>query len=220
MANRTINGIAVIGLGRMGGSLARALVRRGIHVLAVDRDPSLVQSLAGDLPHVVTADATDVEVLRELELHRYQRVVVAIGENLEASVLATSLLAQMGVPEIWAKATTAQHGRVLSRMGAHHLVHPEQEAGERLSHLLADNIQDYIELDRGYAFIKTAVPERFAGKTLAEAGLRSRYGVTVVAIKKADADFSYATADTRAEATDTLIIAGPTNAVEAFAADR
>lgn len=220
MANRTINGIAVIGLGRMGGSLARSLVRRGIHVLAVDRDAAVVQSLAGDLPHVVTADATDVEVLRDLKLHLYSRVVVTIGENLEASVLATSLLAQMGIPEIWAKASTGQHGRVLTRMGAHHLVHPDQEAGERLSHLLADNIQDYIELDRDYAFIKTTVPGRLVGKTLAEAGLRSRYGVTVVAIKKVGAEFSYATADTRAEATDTLIIAGPTNAVEQFAADR
>lgn len=217
MADRKGSDVAVIGLGRMGSALARALVQRGIPVLAIDADPEVVQSLSSELPHVVIADATDIEVLRELEIDRYRRAVVAIGEHLEASVLATSLLSELEIPAIWAKATTVQHGRVLERMGAHHVVHPEQDAGERLSHLIADNIQDYVELDRGYAFIKTAVPGHVVDKTLGEAGIRHRFGVTVVAIKKTNGEFTYATAQTRLDAGDTLIVAGPTRAVETFA---
>ncbi|GAA6524791.1 TrkA family potassium uptake protein [Intrasporangium sp. DVR] len=209
--------VVVIGLGRMGGSLATALVGREVDVLAIDVRPDVVQTYSETLPNVIVADASDPEVLSQLDLPSYGRAVVAIGEALEASVLATSLLSDLGIPDIWAKASSEQHGRILKRMGAHHVVLPEHEAGARLAHLVTGHMLDFLAVDEDFAFIKTAVPRTLAGQSLGESGIRARYGVTVVAIKPAGGAFSYATAETRLGPDDIIVVSGAATAVTRFA---
>ncbi|SFT07252.1 potassium channel family protein [Saccharopolyspora flava] len=215
--NDDTNQIVVIGLGRFGSSLAAELVRRGSEVLALDSRPGVVQRHADELTHTAVVDSTDPESLRQLGVHQFKRAVVAIGTDLEASILTTSLLADFGIPHIWAKATSRQHGRILERVGAHHVVLPEHEMGERVAHLVNGRMLDYIELAEHYALVKTNAPAEAVGATLGELKLRSKYGVTVVGIKRPDEDFTYATADTTVGPGDTLVVAGTTAQVEAFA---
>jgi len=126
----------VVGLGRFGAAVALTLVRDGVEVLAIDDDAKLVERWADELTHVVQADSTDEEVLRALGVGQFEHAVVAIGTNLEASVLTVLALVEAGVPDIWAKAVSDKHGRVLERVGAHHVVYPETSMGERVAHVL------------------------------------------------------------------------------------
>jgi trk system potassium uptake protein len=137
--------VVVIGLGRFGGSLARELAEHGSEVLGIDSDPRIVQQYADDLTH------TDEQALRQLGVPDYQHAVVGIGTDLESSILTTSLLVDFGIPQIWAKATSRQHGRILERMGAHHVVLPEHDMGERVAHLATGRMLDYIEFEDDYA---------------------------------------------------------------------
>ncbi len=204
----------------MGSALATGLTRRGLRVLAVDSDAAVVQGLSAALPHVVQADATDRESLLQLDVHEMHRAVIAIGEGLEASILATSLVAELGVKEIWAKATGVQHARILRRMGADHIVLPEQEAGERLSHVVAGSMQDFLTIDDDYAFVTMEAPASLVGRTLGGSGLRREHGVTVVAVRPAGGAFTHAEAETCVEAGDTLVVAGRNEAVERFSEHR
>lgn len=210
--------VVVIGLGRFGGAVAEALVRLGHPVLAVDASERLVQSYAERLTHVVAADATDVEALRQLGVGEVARAVVGIGTDLEASVLSVLALTELKVPEIWAKATSRRHGAILSRMGAHHVVYPESSMGGRVAHLITSKMIDFIEFEDGFAIAKTRAPESAVGKSLAEVALRTRFGVTVVGTKIRGSDFTYAQPNTVITQGALLIVAGPTEAVERFAA--
>lgn len=216
MANRRSDPVLVIGLGRYGTALAVELVRRGTEVLAIDSRPKIVESLAGKLTHVVTADATDAETLEQLNAGEFYRAVVAIGTDVEASILTTSLLSEMGIEDIWAKAITAQHGRILQRVGAHHVVFPENDMGERTAHLVSGRMLDYVEIDKNFAMIKTTPSRDFVGVPLGESRLRSRFGVTVVAVKSQDEDFTYATAETVLTYDDTIAVVGQIDDIERF----
>jgi trk system potassium uptake protein TrkA len=207
----------VLGLGRFGASLAQELVRRGTEVLGVYRDPVLVQRYADELTHAAVADTTDEESLRQLDVADYQRAVVGIGTDLEASVLTTAVLMDLGIPQIWAKATNRQHGRILERVGAHHVVLPEHEMGERVAHLVTGRMIDYIKFEDDFAMVKTVAPREFVGKTLADSRVRSRHGITVVGIKRLGQPFTYATQDTIIQPGDLLIVSGRIHEVEAFA---
>lgn len=211
-------GVVVIGLGRFGGAVAQSLIRMGHEVLGIDEDPDLVQRWADDLTHVVQADTTDADTLRSLGVPEFQHVVVGIGTNLEASVLTVLALSEMAIPQIWAKALTVNHGRILERTGAHHVVYPEMAMGERVAHLVTGKMIDFIEFDDGFAIVKTRAPAEAVGRTLEESALRSRHGITIVGVKRRGADFTYARPETRVEAGDLLIVSGPTKLVEAFAA--
>lgn len=206
----------MVGLGRYGTALAVELVRRGTEVLAIDSRPKIVESLSGRLTHVVTADATDAEALEQLNAGEFYRAVVAIGTDVEASVLTTSLLSEMGIEDIWAKAITAQHGRILERVGAHHVVFPENDMGERTAHLVSGRMLDYVEIDKNFAMIKTTPSRDFVGVPLGESRLRQRFGVTVVAVKSQDEDFTYATADTVLTYDDTIAVVGQIDDIERF----
>ncbi|HEX2419551.1 MAG TPA: TrkA family potassium uptake protein [Micromonosporaceae bacterium] len=210
--------VAVIGLGRFGGQVAASLERLGHEVLAIDFDPAPVQKWADRLTYVAQADSTDEEALRQLGLTDFPRAVVGIGTGMEASVLTVINLVDLGVKEIWAKAITAKHGRILQRIGAHHVVYPEAAMGERVAHLVTGKMIDFIEFDDGYAIVKTRAPREAAGRSLAESALRSKYGVTVVGVKRPDQDFTYALPETMVESGDLLIVSGPTKQVERFAA--
>src|SRR5690606_38586946 len=145
----------VIGLGRFGGSLALELVSGRTEVLGLDRSEKLVNAWADDLTHVAVVDSTDEEALRQLNVQDYPRAVVAIGADLEASILTTSILSDFGIKKIWAKALSRQHAKILERVGAHHVVLPEHDMGERVAHLVMGRMLDYIEFEDDYAMVKT-----------------------------------------------------------------
>lgn len=214
----TSDGVVVIGLGRFGGAVAESLLRLGHDVLAIDEDAALVQQWADRLTHVVQADSTDADALRQLGVGQFSRAVVGIGADIEASVLTVLALEEVGVADIWAKAISTKHGRILERTGAHHVVFPEFAMGERVAHLVTGKMIDFIEFDDGFAIAKTCAPREAWGRTLGDSALRSRYGVTVVGIKRAREDFTYARPETPVEQGDILIISGPTTQVERFAA--
>lgn len=210
--------VIVIGLGRFGASVARSLVASGHDVLALDADEETVQALAAELPHVVKADSTDLLALKQLSATDFSHAVVSIGANLEASVLTVLNLAQMGVKDIWAKANSPQHGRIAERVGAHHVIYPEADMGERVAHLVTGKMMDFIEFDDGFAIAKTRAPMETHSKTLAVSNVRRKHGITVVGIKRRHQDFIYAKPDTEIKPGDHLIVAGPTPLIDKFAA--
>lgn len=209
--------VVVIGLGRFGQAVAQSLTQLGHEVLGIDERGDLVQELSGTLTHVVQANTTNVETLRQLNVGEFRHGVVAIGSDLEASVLSVLALSELGVTDIWAKAVTERHGRILERTGAHHVIYPEKTMGERVAHLVTSKIIDFIEFDDDFAIAKTRAPADVLNKTLAESALRQRHKVTVVGIKRPGEDFTYGRPDTMVRPGDLLIVAGPTVEIEAFA---
>ena len=215
MARRE-KGFLVIGLGRFGGGLATTLAELGHEVLGVDRSAKLVQSFASKLTHVVEADSTDIEAMRQVGAEDFQTAVVAIGTELEASILTTAVLVDLRVPRIVAKAITQEHGTILERVGANRVVFPERDMGIRVGHSLAGSMLDYFQLDPGFALVETRAPKELVGKTLAQAEVRKRYGITVVCVKPEGGSFTYATPETIVNVGDILVVAGETKRAEAF----
>jgi trk system potassium uptake protein TrkA len=207
----------VIGLGRFGGALAETLAELGHEVLGVDVDEKRVQRYADELTHVVQCDTTDPEAMAQIGAAEFRTAVVAIGTEMEASILTTSVLADLGVPRIVAKAITAAHGRILERVGAHRVIFPERDMGIRVGHTLTGRALDYFQLDPGFALVEATAPRQIVGKTLAQAEVRRRYGITVVCIKPAGGSFTYATPDTVVQEGDVLVVAGETPRAEVFA---
>jgi trk system potassium uptake protein TrkA len=207
----------VAGLGRFGGALARDLIAHGHHVLGVDVDAKLVQAHANVLTHVVEADSTDADAMRQLGAAEFRTAVVAIGTDLEASILTTSVLVDLEVPRIVAKAISEPHGKILGRIGAHRVVFPERDMGVRVARSLAGrDVIDYMELDPGFVLLETTAPPDLVGKSLAEAEVRRKYGLTVVSIKSPGSDATYATPETVVREGDILVVAGETRRVEEF----
>jgi trk system potassium uptake protein TrkA len=206
----------VCGLGRFGGALARELVQLGHEVLGVDSDGKAVQDHAAVLTHVVQADTTDPEAMQQIGVTEFPTAIVAIGTDVEASILTTSLLVELGIRRIVAKAITQPHGKILERVGAHRVVFPERDMGVRVAHTVTGRTIDYIQLDPGFALVETTAPKAIVGKTLAEAEVRRRYGITVVCIKPAGGSFTYATANTVVQDGDILVVAGETKHAEGF----
>lgn len=210
--------VLVIGLGRFGTAVAESLMRMGHDVMGVDECPERVRRMSDRLTQVVQADTSDAEALRQLGARDFDSAVVGIGSDIEASVLTVLALLDLEVKTIWAKATNERHGRILERTGAHHVVYPEARMGERVAHMVTGKMIDYIEFDDNFAIVKTRAPSELAGRTLAEWELRSKYGVTIVGIKRPREDFTYARPETRVEKDDQLIVSGRVDLVEKFAA--
>ena len=209
--------VAVIGLGRFGTALALELARGGTEVLAVDSRPDVVQRLSGQLGHVVVADSTDPGALTEIGMGDFTRAVVAIGNDLEASILTTALLAELETRDIWAKAVSRQQATILERVGAHHVVFPEQDMGERIAHLVAGRLLDWVELDPQWVFAKTKPPRELVGVPLGDSGLRKKHRVTVVSVKPENqANYTHADYDTVLTYGSLIVIAGKPADVERF----
>ena len=209
--------VVVLGLGRFGASLALELVRRGTEVLGIDSNARIVQTYADELTHAAVADTTDPEALRQLDVPDFQRAVVGIGNDLEGSILTTAVLVDLAIPNIWARAVSRQHGRILERVGAHRVVLPDHDMGERVAHLVTGRMMDYIEFEDDFAMIKTVAPSDILDKPLSDTGVRTRDRITVVGVKRPGHHFTYATQDTVVHAGDLLIVSGKINDVEAFA---
>lgn len=208
--------VIVIGMGRFGSSLARELMRTGHEVLGVDTDERLVQQMSHELTHTVKADTTDESVLSEIGISEFDAAVVAIGADIEASILTTSLLLQLGVPNVWAKANSQSHGRILEQLGAHHVVFPEYEMGKRVAHMVSGESLDYVTIDNDFVMVKAQVPESFHNQTLADLKVRTNYGVTVVAVTKGDGKYQPAFPETVLEAGDQIVVAGQVEPLDQF----
>jgi trk system potassium uptake protein TrkA len=209
--------IVVIGLGRFGSALAHTLVEMGYEVLGVDSNDDIVQRHSGTLTHVVRADTTDERALRQIGAADAFTAAVCIGNGIEASVLTTTALVDLGVKNIWAKAITESHGRILQRVGAHHVVFPEAEMGSRVAHLLTGQMMEYIVLDDDFVIVETAVPPEYVGKSLGSSNIRAQHRVTVVCVKPSGGQFTYASPDTVLGQHDLIVIAGHRHDVEKFA---
>ena len=205
-----------MGLGRFGKSLALELVREGVEVLGIDTDRKVVESLAGRLTHTAVADSTNEEAMRQLAVNELDRAVIGVGTDLEASILSASVVLHLGVPNVWAKAISRAHAEILRQIGVHHVVRPEHDMGKRVAHLVRGRMLDYIEFDDGYAIVKTQPPRNIHGIPLGDSHVRSKYGVTIVGIKRTGCDFTHATAETVVEDGDLIIVSGAEEAVEKF----
>lgn len=208
--------VVVAGLGRFGQSLALELMDGSTEVLGIDANAARVDDIAHRLTHAVVADSTKVDVLRQLSVHEHDRAVVGIGSDIESSILTSFALVELGIPTIWAKAISSAHARILKQVGVHHVVRPEHDMGVRVAHLVRGRMIDYIEFDDNFAMVKTIAPEFLVGKSLRDAYLRQSAGVTVVAIKRPDQDFTYAMADTVVQKGDVLVVSGMIQDVERF----
>lgn len=201
--------VAVIGLGRFGSSVARTLADSGCEVLAVDVDEARVKAIADEVTDAVRANALDEEALRALGLRNFEVVVVAIGHEVQASILTTVLLKEMGIPKIVAKAQDDLHGRVLQKVGADVVVYPERDMGVRLAHtLISRNVIDEIQLSTDYSILEMAAPQGFVGHSLRDLELRQRYGLSVLAIRRKDRIVVSPNADQVVEDGDLLVVLG------------
>ena len=206
----------IIGLGRFGSSVARQLCRLGAEVLAIDVRSDLVQQIAPDVTHAVVGDAQDKEVLRALGAGHFDCALIAIGDDLAASVLTTMNLKELNVPYIVCKAHDETHRRVLEKLGVDRVVIPEQEHGERLARSLhSHNVLDYIELSEAYGILEIPAPKSWVGKTLKELNVRAKLGVNIIAVENSGKTNVSPAADYRIRQEDVMVVLGDTYSLEA-----
>jgi len=208
---------AVIGLGRFGSSLALTLAQEGFEVFGIDKDEDVVNRWANKLTHAVAANTVDEEVLRSLGLRNFDCVIVAIGDDVQANILTSQLLKELGVKTVVAKALSDIHGKVLARIGVDRVIFPERDMGERVAHqLISPNLLDFIELSKEYSIAELSVPAKISGRTLRELNLRAMYGFSVVAIKRKNGIVIAPTADDRLDQSDIMVVIGTLVQIEHF----
>ena len=216
MARSLDSPVLVIGLGRFGSALARELTELGREIMALEHDRGIVQHFADAFTTVVQADATDITALEQVGADQFETAVVGIGTSIENSVLTVANLVDLGVTNIWAKAITRSHGEILERIGANHVIYPEQEAGERTAHLLSGTMRNFTEFAPDYALAIISTPAVLANRPVGELRLKERYGVTLVAYE-ANAEFHNISMDSKLAQGTNMLVAGPTDKVDEFA---
>ena len=206
----------VIGLGRFGSALARQLCALGAEVLAIDIHSDLVQQISGDVTHAVVGDAQDKEVLRALGVKDFDCAIIAIGDDLAASVLTTMNLKELEVPYIVCKAHDETHRKVLEKLGVNRVVIPEQEQGVRLARsLFSHNVLEYIELSEEYGILEVPAPKSWVGKTLKELNIRAKLGVNIIAVESGKKTNVAPGADYQIRSGDIMVVLGENYALEA-----
>ncbi|WP_167403845.1 TrkA family potassium uptake protein [Bacillus sp. EKM104P] len=200
---------AVIGLGRFGGSICKALSEEGLEVMAMDMNEDRVNEYAKIASHAVISDSTDESVLKNLGIRNFDHVIVAIGENIQASILTTIMLKELGVKMVTVKAQNDYHEKVLNKIGADRIVHPERDMGRRIAHkIISNNVLDYLELSDEYSLIEIVANSRLAGHSLLDLDIRARYGINIVAIKRGKEVIVSPLADEMIQKEDILIVIG------------
>ncbi len=175
----------VIGLGRFGSSVAETLAENDYEVLAIDIDGERIQNIADTVTHAVEADATDEEALKTLGVRNFDVAIISIGDNIHANILCTLILKELNVPYVVVKAPDTLHGKVLTKVGADRVVYPERDMGVRIAHnLISSNVLDYIEFAPDYGVVEIIASSKMVGKSLAELGLRGKFDVNVMAVKR------------------------------------
>lgn len=215
--NLDAGAVLVVGLGRFGSAVALELADADREVLAIEKNPKLAAQWSHRFT-VIEADATSKEALEQLGAKEFNIAVVGIGTSLEASVLTTANLAELGIPEIWAKATSRDHGRILEKIGAHRRVFPEFDAGRRVAHMVAGRMIDFIEMDDNFTIAKMRPPKELRGFTIGESKVREKFGVNIIGVKAPGSPFEYATTETRIGEDDLIIVSGNAELLDAFAA--
>lgn len=207
----------VIGLGRFGGSIVSELIELGVNVMAIDISAAKVDEFASIATQAVTADTTDESVLNSLGIRNFQHVVVAIGENIQASILTTLMLKEIGVPKITVKAQSDYHAKVLRKIGADQVVHPERDMGIRIANsMVSSNILDYLELSEEHSIAEIKANERLAGHTIIDLDIRAKYGINIVAIKRGSNILVSPQAIEELEIHDVLIVIGSDKDIHRF----
>ncbi|MCZ2258932.1 potassium channel family protein [Sporosarcina sp. G11-34] len=207
----------VIGLGRFGGSIVKELIELNADVMAIDKSSEKVDDYAGIATQAVTADTTDESVLRSLGIRNFEHVIVAIGENIQASILTTLMLKEIGVKKITVKAQNDYHEKVLRKIGADQVVHPERDMGIRIANnMVSNNILDYLELSEEYSIAEIIANEKLVGFTLVELDVRARYGINIVAIKRDKHILVSPQAIEKIEFEDILIVIGSDADIQRF----
>lgn len=208
---------AVIGLGRFGSSLAKELMKLGYEVLGIDRREAMVDEMSGVLTHTVLAECKDEEVLKSLGIRNFDCVVIAIGDDIQASILAAILCKDLGVKKVVAKALSELHGKVLEKVGVDRVIYPERDMGIRVAHQLANpNLLDYIELSDEYTIAELSVTKKISGTSLKDLNTRARYGCSVVAINKSEGIIIAPTAEDVVHEKDIMVVIGTNEQIEKF----
>ncbi|MGM9949688.1 MAG: potassium channel family protein [Lysinibacillus sp.] len=177
----------VIGLGRFGGGIVKELISQGADVMAIDLSPERVDNFAHIATQAVVADTTDEAVIKSLGLRNFEHVIVAIGEDIQSSILTTLILKELGVQQITAKANNDYHEKVLRKIGADFVVHPERDMGIRIAtHILSNNVLDYLELSDEHSIMEIKASDRLAGRSLVDLDIRAKYGINIVGIKRGE----------------------------------
>jgi len=210
--------VLVIGLGRFGAACAGELDRLGRDVLAIDENLDLVQKWSDRVTHSVQADARNIDALRQVGAQDFSVAVVAVGSFIEASVLITANLVDLKIPQIWTKAVSQSHGKILARVGANHVIYPEREAGERVAHLVNGRMLDFIRFDEDSVLAKMYPPKLIRGVRLDQSEVRSKYNITIVGVKSPGKPVHYAEASTVVSDHDLIIASGSNTDIERFAA--
>ena len=206
----------VVGLGRFGQAVARQLCALGAEVLAIDVRSDLVQQVANDVTHAVVGDGQDKEVLRALGVRNFDCAIIAIGDDLAASVLVTMNLKELEVPYIVCKAHDETHRRVLEKLGVDRVVIPEQEHAQRLARSLhSHNVLDYIELSEDYGILEVPAPKSWVGKTIRELNVRAKLGVNIIAVESGKETNVATGADYQVRSGDIMVVLGESYALEA-----
>ncbi|CAM4406720.1 MAG: TrkA family potassium uptake protein [Paenibacillus macerans] len=207
----------VIGLGRFGSSLALELMDLGYEVLGIDRDEEVVNELSDQLTHAVVADATDEEVLKSLGVRNFDCGIVAIGNDIQMSILAAILLKDLGIKTVVAKALSVLHGRALQKLGVDRVIFPERDMGVRVAHqLVTPNLLDYIELSKEYSIVEMNVPACLDRKNLGDINPRARFGCSIVAIHRDGSILVAPTAMDQLQEGDIMVIIGSKRNIEEF----
>ncbi|GAA3408838.1 TrkA family potassium uptake protein [Paenibacillus hodogayensis] len=208
---------AVIGLGRFGSSLAKELVNQDLEVLGIDRDEETVEEMSDVLTHAIVADSTEEETLRSIGIRNFDCAIVAIGNDIQASIMTAILLKDLGVKKVVAKALTELHGKVLERLGVDRIIYPERDMGIRVAHQLANpNLLDYIELSKEYTIAELSVPQKLNGVSLQKLDPRAKYGCSVVAINKSSGIIIAPAAADVLNERDVMVIIGTNKQIESF----
>lgn len=216
MAGRRIQ-YAVIGLGRFGSSLAEELMQLGYEVLGIDQDEQIVNDMSARLTHAVVADCTDEDVLKSIGIRNFDCVVVAIGTDIQASIMTTILLKDLGVKKVVAKALSVLHGKVLNKIGVDRIIFPERDMGIRVAHQLSSpNLLDFIELSKEYTIAEMTVPRKWSGWTLRQINPRAKYGCSVVAVNKNGKMIIVPSAEDVVNENDILVAIGTNEQIEHF----
>jgi trk system potassium uptake protein len=212
------NQYAVIGLGRFGISIAQKLFESGQEVLGVDVNEERVEDSHSFVTHAVIADSTDAEALKSIGIRNFDTVVVAIGNDIQASILSVLLLKELGVKRVIAKALNKLHGQVLDKVGADWVVFPERDMGMRVAHqLLSPKVLNFIEISKNYSVEEVKIPEYMIGKTLRELDLRARFNLSVIAIRHGDEINISPSPDQIINHGDVLVVIGENRDLEKFA---
>ncbi|KMM38833.1 potassium channel family protein [Guptibacillus hwajinpoensis] len=200
---------AVIGLGRFGGSICKSLSQQGMEVLAIDMDEDKVNEFSSVATHAVIADSTDESVLKNLGIRNFDHVIVAIGDNIQSSILTTLILKELGVSKITVKAQNDYHEKVLNKIGADKIVHPERDMGVRIAHnIVSNSVLDYLELSDEHSIVELIANSRMDNKSIIELDIRAKYGANIVAIKNGDEIIVSPQADQKIYKGDILIVIG------------